>query len=65
MAAAGEQDGCTEAEARERAALLAVESYAVFLDLAAGPDRGRSRAEIRFRCREPGAATLRRPARSR
>ena len=58
MAAAGEQDGCTEAEAQERAALLAVESYAVFLDLAAGLDRVRSRAEIRFRCREPGAATF-------
>ncbi len=58
MAAAGERDGCTEAEAQERAALLAVESYAVFLDLAAGLDRVRSRAEIRFRCREPGAATF-------
>ena len=58
MAAASEQGGCTEAEAQQRAALLAVESYAVFLDLAAGPDRIRSRAEIRFRCREPGAATF-------
>jgi aminopeptidase N len=58
VAAADEQGGCTEAEARERSALLAVESYTVFLDLAAGPERGRSRAEIRFRCREPGAATF-------
>ena len=58
MAAASEQGGCTEAEAQQRAALLAVESYAVFLDLAAGPDRIRSRAEIRFRCREPGASTF-------
>jgi aminopeptidase N len=57
--------GCTEAEARERAALLDVESYAVFLDLAADPERVRSRVEIRFRCAEPGAATfadLRAPA---
>jgi aminopeptidase N len=56
--AASELGGCTEAEARERAAVIDVESYAVFLDLAAGPDRVRSRAEIRFRCREPGAATF-------
>jgi aminopeptidase N len=58
VAAASELGGCTQAEARGRAALLDVESYAVFLDLAAGPDRVRSRAEIRFRCREPGAATF-------
>jgi aminopeptidase N len=50
--------GCTEAEAAGRAALVDVESYAVFLDLAAGPDIVRSRTEIRFRCREPGAATF-------
>ena len=58
MAAASVLGGCTEAEARERAALLDVESYAVFLDLAADPERVRSRVEIRFRCREPGAATF-------
>jgi aminopeptidase N len=50
--------GCTEAEARARAALLDVESYEVSLDLAADPDAVRSRAEIRFRCRRPGAATF-------
>jgi aminopeptidase N len=50
--------GCTEAEARARAALLDVESYDLFLDLAADPDAVRSRTEIRFRCRQPGAATF-------
>lgn len=50
--------GCTQQEARARAALLDVESYAVFLDLAADPGAVRSRTEIRFRCREPGAATV-------
>ena len=58
MAAASVLGGCTEAEARERAALLDVESYAVSLDLAAGPERVRSRVEIRFRCAEPGAETF-------
>jgi aminopeptidase N len=57
-AAAILQTGCTEAEARARAALLDVESYAVFLDLAADPGVLRSRAEIRFRCSSPGAATF-------
>ena len=49
----------TETEARVRAALIDVRSYDVFLDLtagAAGPVR--SRTEIRFGCREPGAATF-------
>ena len=49
----------TETEARIRAALVDVRSYDVFLDLtagAAGPVR--SRTEIRFGCREPGAATF-------
>jgi len=50
--------GCTQAEAEARAALLEVESYAVLLDLAAEPGLVRSRAVIRFRCREPGAATF-------
>jgi hypothetical protein len=31
------QTGCTEAEAKARAALLDVESYLVFLDLTADP----------------------------
>jgi len=50
--------GCTEAEAKTRAGLIDVGSYAVFLDLATDPGTVRSRAEIRFRCREPGAATF-------
>ena len=49
----------TEAEARVRAALLDVWSYDVFLDLTAEPaGPARSRTEIRFGCREPGAATF-------
>lgn len=50
--------GCTEAEAAARAALVDVESYAVFLDLAADPDSVRSRTEIRFLSRQPGASTF-------
>ncbi len=46
----------TEAEARARAALIDVESYDVFLDLTADPVR--SRTEVRFGCRAPGAATF-------
>ena len=46
----------TEAEARARAALIDVDSYDVFLDLTADPVR--SRTEIRFGCREPGAGTF-------
>jgi aminopeptidase N len=46
----------TEAEARVRAGLLDVESYEVFLDLTADPVR--SRSEMRFGCREPGASTF-------
>ena len=55
----GRMPALTETEARVRAALLDVRSYDVFLDLtagAAGPVR--SRTEIRFGCREPGAATF-------
>jgi aminopeptidase N len=49
----------TETEARVRAALLDVWSYEVFLDLTAEPaGPARSRTEIRFGCREPGAATF-------
>ena len=46
----------TEAEARGRAALIDVESYDVMLDLTADPVR--SRTEVRFGCREPGAGTF-------
>jgi aminopeptidase N len=46
----------TETEARTRTELLDVESYDVFLDLTTEPVR--SRSEIRFRCRQPGAATF-------
>ncbi len=46
----------TEGEARDRARLIEVESYDVFLDLTADPVR--SRSEVRFRCREPGAGTF-------
>jgi aminopeptidase N len=46
----------TETEARARTWLLDVESYDVFLDLTTEPVR--SRSEIRFRCRQPGAATF-------
>ena len=50
--------GLTRAEAEARAALLDVESYAVALDLATDPGAVRSHTEIRFRCRQPGAATF-------
>ncbi len=46
----------TQAEAEARSALVAVESHEVFLDLTAEPVR--SRSEIRFRCRQPGAGTF-------
>jgi aminopeptidase N len=54
----------THAEAADRADLLQVESYQVFLDLTSGGDapgsgdRAQSRTEIRFSCRKPGAATF-------
>ena len=35
-----------------------VESYSVFLDLTDGGDTARSRTEVRFRCRDQGAATF-------
>jgi len=50
--------GCTEAEAKARAALLDVETYAVSLDLATDPGMVRSSSQIRFRCSEPGSATF-------
>ncbi|MGP8000692.1 MAG: M1 family aminopeptidase [Streptosporangiaceae bacterium] len=46
----------TEAEARTRASLLDIESCQLFLDLTGEPVR--SRSEIRFGCRQPGAATF-------
>lgn len=52
----GVPGGLTESEARARAALLDVESYAVTLDLTG--DVVRSHSEIRFRCAQPGATTF-------
>ena len=46
----------THAEAVARAGLIEVTSCEVFLDLGAEPVR--SRTELRFGCREPGAATF-------
>jgi aminopeptidase N len=52
----------TEAQARHRAALLAVDSYDIAVDLrpAADLDRAtfRTTTEVRFRCTRPGAATF-------
>jgi aminopeptidase N len=47
----------TRDETRERADLLQVESYEVWLDLTRGPEVFGSQAVISFGCREPGAAT--------
>ncbi len=50
------------AQARARAALVAVDSYELFLDLTgvtgSRAEPVRSRVTIRFRCAEPGAATF-------
>ncbi len=48
----------TRDEARERARLLTVESYAVALDLTTGDERFGSATVARFGCGEPGAATF-------
>jgi aminopeptidase N len=48
----------TRDEARERARLLSVESYAVDLDLTTGDERFGSATVIRFGCAEPGAASF-------
>lgn len=49
----------TEAEARARAALIAVDCYELFLDLSgASPGLVRSRVTVSFRCAQPGAATF-------
>ncbi|MGY0061769.1 aminopeptidase N [Streptomyces sp. LZ34] len=59
-------ENLTRDEARERARLLAVDSYDVALDLrsavgehtGAGPRTFRSTTTVRFRCAEPGAASF-------
>src|SRR5829696_517970 len=48
----------TRAEARTRAALLAVEGVDLDLDLDRGAEVFGSRATIRFSCRTPGASTF-------
>ncbi|MQA86651.1 MAG: aminopeptidase N [Streptosporangiales bacterium] len=48
----------TRDEARERARLLTVESYAVDLDLTGGESTFSSTTVIRFRCAEPGVGTF-------
>jgi aminopeptidase N len=48
----------TREEARQRAALLDVESYAVELDLTGGALTFGSVTVVRFRCSSPGAATF-------
>jgi aminopeptidase N len=48
----------TRAQARRRAQLLTVHSYAVELDLTGGPDRFDSSTLINFDCAEPGASTF-------
>ncbi|MFC0532643.1 aminopeptidase N [Phytohabitans kaempferiae] len=48
----------TRAEAAERAELLAVESYAVELDVTGGDERFRSTTTVRFRSARAGAATF-------
>src|ERR1700733_8017228 len=49
--------GSTQSEAASRSALIDVLSYDILLDLAGDPGAVRSRTEIRFSCREPGAST--------
>ncbi|BCJ33769.1 aminopeptidase [Actinocatenispora thailandica] len=48
----------TQAEAVRRAALLAVDSYAVELDLTRGDQLFGSVSRIRFRCHQPGESTF-------
>jgi len=50
--------GTTATEAAARSQLISVETYMVFLDLTPGGDSVRSRTEIQFSCREPGAVTF-------
>jgi aminopeptidase N len=53
----GRVPSLTRDEARARAALVAVDGYAVHLDLDAGPSTFESTSTIRFRCRARGGAT--------
>ncbi|WP_436787005.1 aminopeptidase N [Yinghuangia sp. YIM S10712] len=48
----------TRDEARERARIIAVDSYDVALDLTSGTRTFRSETVIRFTCAEPGAASF-------
>lgn len=50
----------TRTESARRTALLQVESYQIVLDLSTSTGTGavRSRTEVRFSCREPGATTF-------
>jgi aminopeptidase N len=48
----------TRDEAAARARILAVESYAVGLDLTTGPEHFRTVTTVRFSCSEPGADTF-------
>jgi len=48
----------TRDEARQRAALLSVESYRVELDLTGGDTTFRSATTVRFGCSQPGASTF-------
>ena len=48
----------TRTEARERAALLTVDSYDIYLDLDSGESTFISSTTVRFRCRQPGAVTF-------
>ncbi|WP_159944571.1 MULTISPECIES: aminopeptidase N [unclassified Nocardiopsis] len=48
----------TRDEARERARILRVDSYAVELDLTTGAETFRSTTVVRFSCAEPGARTF-------
>ena len=47
----------TREETRERARLVQVESYEVWLDLTRGPRTFRSQAVVRFGCKQPESAT--------
>ena len=50
-------DNITRAEARERSALISVDSYGVTLDLTSTGDTFRSTTTVTFSCRQPGAST--------
>ena len=50
-------DNITRAEARERAALIEVDSYGVLLDLTTDGETFHSTTTVRFSCRQPGGST--------